>query len=73
MVDDGAYTDLKKLHQELNEAVAAAYGWQKATARDGDEIVRRLLALNREIIAGDHRYDPFGTQSSPGGLDFPDS
>jgi hypothetical protein len=61
LVDEGAYTDLKALHSELDEAVAAAYGWPKAVAHDGDEIVRRLLALNREIAAGNRQYDPFGT------------
>jgi hypothetical protein len=71
MVDAGAYTDLRKLHRGLDEAVAAAYGWPKAAARDSDEIVPRLLALNREIVAGNHRYDPFGDLSGPGALDFP--
>ncbi len=61
-VDDGAYTDLKALHRELDEAVAAAYGWPKAVTHDGDKIVQRLLELNREIAAGSRKYDPFGTQ-----------
>ncbi len=60
LVDEGAYADLKALHKELDEAVAVAYGWPKAVAHDSDEIVRRLLALNREIAAGTRRYDPFG-------------
>jgi len=62
-VDDGAYTDLKALQAELDEAVTAAYRWPQAAAQDGDEIVRRLLALNREIAAGTRKYDPFGTQA----------
>jgi hypothetical protein len=61
LVDDGAYADLAALHRELDEAVAACYGWPKKVAQDGDEIVRRLLALNREIAAGERPYDPFGT------------
>jgi hypothetical protein len=59
LVDEGAYTDLKALHRELDEAVAAAYGWPNAVAQDGDEIVQRLLILNREIAAGTREYDPF--------------
>jgi hypothetical protein len=64
VMDDGAYSDLKALHSELDEAVAAAYGWPRAVAHDGDEIVRRLLELNREIASGARKYDPFGTQAA---------
>ncbi len=64
LVDEGAYTDLAKLHRELDEAVAATYGWPKSIAQDGDEIVRRLLALNREIAAGERDYAPFATLDS---------
>jgi len=53
--------DLKAMHRELDEAVAAAYGWPKAVAQDAGEIVRRLLTLNREISAGEREYDPFGS------------
>jgi len=63
-VDEGAYTALKALHGELDEAVAAAYGWPKAAAHDNDEIVQRLLKLNREIAGGKRKYDPFGTQAA---------
>jgi hypothetical protein len=71
-VDDGAYTDLKALHDELDEAVAATYGWPKAVAHDGDEIVHKLLVLNREIAAGERQYDPFGAQTEVAdGLPFP--
>jgi restriction-modification enzyme MmeI-like protein len=59
LIDDGAYTDLKALHRELDEVVAAAYGWPKVVAQDGDEIVQRLLILNREIAVGTRGYDPF--------------
>lgn len=62
-VDDGAYRDLKKLHSDLDEAVAEAYGWPKSVAHDPDEIVRRLLALNLEIAAGTREYDPFGKKN----------
>jgi len=62
-VDEGAYTDLRAMHDELNEAVAAAYGWLASISHDGDEIVHRLLELNREIAAGTRTYDPFGAQA----------
>jgi hypothetical protein len=29
LVDDGAYTGLKALHAELDEAVVAVYGWHR--------------------------------------------
>lgn len=58
-IDEGAYTDLKALHNELDEAVAAAYGWPKTVAQDADEIVRRLLVLNGDIAAGTREYNPF--------------
>lgn len=62
MIDEGAYTDLKALHGGLDEAVAAAYGWPKAVAQNGDEVVQHLLILNREIAAGTREYDPFNEE-----------
>lgn len=38
--------DLKKLHKQLDEAVAACYGWPRSVAQDAPEIVRRFTALN---------------------------
>jgi hypothetical protein len=58
-VDEGAWTDLHDLHRELDEAVAATYGWPRSVAHDPDETNRRLLALNRAIVAGEIPYDPF--------------
>jgi hypothetical protein len=58
-VDDGAWADLRELHRELDEAVAAAYGWPRAVAHDPEETNRRLLELNRAIAAGEIPYDPF--------------
>ena len=58
-VDDGAYADLATLHRQLDEAVAAAYGWPKSAAHDPDESNARLLELNRAIAAGERPYDPF--------------
>jgi hypothetical protein len=58
-VEDGAYQDLARLHRELDEAVAATYGWPKAAANDPAESNRRLLELNRAISAGAVKYRPF--------------
>ncbi|MET7947697.1 DNA methyltransferase [Micromonospora sp. NPDC005324] len=62
LVDEGAYADLRKLHRELDEAVAACYGWPKGIAQDKHEIAQRLLALNAEIAAGQRPYDPFAAR-----------
>lgn len=59
-VDDGAWRGLADLHAELDEAVAAAYGWPRSVAHDPDETNRRLLELNRQIAAGEREYHPFG-------------
>ena len=59
-VDDGAYRDLRDLHRQLDEAVAAAYGWPKSAAHDATESNRRLLELNKQIAAGKIEYRPFG-------------
>lgn len=64
-VDDGAYTDLRDLHRELDEAVAAAYGWPPHVASDPHDTNRRLLELNRAIAAGECPYDPFGHANRP--------
>jgi hypothetical protein len=58
-VDDGAYRDLADLHRQLDEAVAAAYGWPKAAAHDATEANRRLLELDRAIADGKVEYAPF--------------
>src|SRR5665647_446451 len=51
-MDEGAWADLKTLHQALDESVAACYGWSRSVAQDDAEIVRRLTALNKEITEG---------------------
>lgn len=58
-VDDGAYADLRDLHRQLDEAVAAAYGWPASAAYDSAESNRLLLELNRAIVAGEIEYRPF--------------
>ncbi len=59
-VDDGAYHDLRGLHDALDEAVAAAYGWPASAAHDPKESNRLLLELNRAIAEGEVDYQPFG-------------
>lgn len=59
-VDDGAYRHVADLHQQLDVAVADAYGWPAAVAADADDANSRLLDLNRAIAADKHPYDPFG-------------
>lgn len=58
-MDEGAWTDLKDLHRQLDEAVAACYGWPASVAQDDVEIVRRLTALNAAIAQGVRSYEPF--------------
>ena len=62
LVEEGGYKDLKALQSKLDEAVAEAYGWPKAVAHNDDEMVKRLLELNREVVAGERPYDPFEVQ-----------
>jgi hypothetical protein len=47
--DEGAYTDLAKLHRQLDEAAAACYSWPTSTAQHDAELVPRLRSLNQEI------------------------
>ena len=58
-MDDGAWVDLRALHQDLDEAVVECFGWPKAIAQDNRELVRRLTELNREIIERARPYAPF--------------
>lgn len=59
LMDDGAFADLASLHNSLDVAVAAAYGWPASAAQDAPELVRRLTALNRQIVEGSRPYQPF--------------
>jgi hypothetical protein len=44
---DPAVERLRELHRRLDRAVLAAYGWEDVDPAAGDELVRRLLDLNR--------------------------
>jgi hypothetical protein len=63
-VMDGAHSELRTAHDELDRAVAGAYGWPPAAAEDAAECFRRLYELNHAIEAGEVPYDPFG--AAPG-------
>jgi hypothetical protein len=51
--DDGLVLILKELHDRLDEAVAAAYGWP--VDLPDEEILARLVALNKERAAEEAR------------------
>jgi SAM-dependent methyltransferase len=53
--DDGQVLILKELHERLDAEVANAYGW--ATDLPDEEILSRLVALNKERAAGEARGD----------------
>jgi hypothetical protein len=59
-MDEGGRRDIAGLQRRLDEAVAAAYGWPKASAQDGDATNTHLLELNHSIARGDVAYAPFG-------------
>lgn len=58
-VDEGAWSDIAELHRRLDEAVAHAYGWDRAIAHDSLEIKARLAELHASIVDG-APYEPFG-------------
>jgi hypothetical protein len=51
--DDGFVLILKELHDELDKAVAEAYGWPRDLAEE--EVLARLVALNRERAEEERR------------------
>lgn len=63
--DEGAYTELRELRDQLDRAVAAAYGWPPSVLSDPVEITSRLLALNAAIAAGEQEYAPFPPLTAP--------
>lgn len=52
LVREGGYRDLATLHEELDTAVAAAYGWPSQMANDAGQSNPALLEMNREISDG---------------------
>jgi len=58
-MEDGAWTDLKALHEELDSEVAKGYGWSPRVGEDTQLRNAALLELNAEIVAGRRPYKPF--------------
>ncbi|MGH8901814.1 MAG: DNA methyltransferase [Egibacteraceae bacterium] len=58
-MDDGGFTALASAHQELDAAVAAAYGWAAKIVEDPYEVIPRFMERNADIAAGRHPYRPF--------------
>ncbi|WP_345161708.1 class I SAM-dependent DNA methyltransferase [Pontibacter saemangeumensis] len=75
--EQGLVSILLQLHQELDAAVAAAYGWPAHLPED--EILERLVALNKERAAEEARghirwlrpayQNPQGTQQTDMGIE----
>lgn len=63
--DDGAHKDLRALHDELDQAVAEAYGWPAAVLSRPGEVTSRLCSLNAAIAAGEQTYSPFPPLAIP--------
>jgi hypothetical protein len=57
--DEGAHQELRDLHEQLDRAVASAYGWPASILAKPTAIVARLAELNAEIAAGERDYTPF--------------
>ncbi len=58
-VDEGAFSALRRAHEELDLAVVAAYGWSSTHLDDVRLRNRALYDLNASILAGDVPYEPF--------------
>ena len=63
--DEGMHTELRELHEQLDRAVAEAYGWPASVLSDPAEITARLLALNVAIAEGNQPYAPFPPLAPP--------
>jgi hypothetical protein len=60
-VDEGAWQNIAALHEQLDAAVLAAYGFNSALRSDPLELKARLAALHAEISSGRTSYAPFHT------------
>jgi hypothetical protein len=49
LMKQGDLPELEELHNRLNDAVTACYGWPEGTWRDDNEVLSRLLALNLQL------------------------
>jgi hypothetical protein len=58
-VDEGAFSELRVVHETLDLAVIAAYGWSSALLDDIRARNRALFDLNAAILTGELPYNPF--------------
>lgn len=58
-VADGAFADARDLHDELDQAMARAYGWPASAGADANESNHNLFELNAAIAGKDVPYSPF--------------
>lgn len=58
-MNDGAFTDLRDLHQSVDEAITDCYGWPRKIAQDDEHLTSRLRELNQEIVTGIRPYAPW--------------
>lgn len=82
--EQGLVSVLRQIHDDLDAAVAAAYGWPTdPAALPDDEILRRLIALNADRAAEERRglvrwlrpdfQNPAGPAAPQPGLDLPEA
>lgn len=64
-LDEGAHDELRVLHDQLDQAVADAYGWPPSTLDDADAITGKLLERNAAIAGGEIDYAPFPPLEPP--------
>ncbi|MDD2818718.1 MAG: hypothetical protein PHN51_09610 [Candidatus Nanopelagicales bacterium] len=64
-MDEGAFVNLKKAHDDLDRAVLACYGLPASLIKDRPALLSALFDLN-EKAAADSIYDPFGRRDSGG-------
>ncbi|MPZ88299.1 MAG: N-6 DNA methylase [Nitriliruptorales bacterium] len=69
LVDEGGFADLAAAHDELDVAVAAAYGWPAGVASDPYEVIPRLMRLTAEIAEDRRPYSPFPERRTDAGAE----
>ncbi len=59
LMDEGGVTDLADAHAQLDQAVAAAYGWKANMVNDDASVLDALYELNSKVARGETPYAPF--------------
>lgn len=57
-LDEGAWSEIRDLHRQLDQVVAGSYGWTAVVAHDPLEIKARLAQLHASVMGG-APYRPF--------------